>query len=43
MSVFVNTGVFFAHHDTDAERHDDAVDAFDVVLNGEYGHPYTND
>jgi predicted nucleic acid-binding protein len=29
MSVLVDTGVFFAHHDTDAERHDAAVDAVD--------------
>jgi len=43
MSVFVDTGVFFAHHDKDAARHDHAVDAFDAVLDGEYGQPYTND
>lgn len=43
MSVFVDTGVFFAHHDTDADRHDQAVDAFDELLDGEYGQPYTND
>jgi predicted nucleic acid-binding protein len=43
MSVFVDTGVFFAHHDTDAEHHDRAVDAFDELLDGEYGQPYTND
>ena len=43
MSVFVDTGVFFAHHDTDAARHDRAVDAFDALLDGEYGQPYTND
>lgn len=43
MSVFVDTGVFFAHHDTDAERHDQAVAAFDEVLDGTYGHPYTSD
>jgi predicted nucleic acid-binding protein len=43
MSVFVDTGVFFAHHDTDADRHEQAVTAFDELLNGEYGQPYTND
>ncbi|KTG08979.1 twitching motility protein PilT [Haloprofundus marisrubri] len=43
MSVFVDTGVFFAHHDTDADRHDQAVSAFDELLDGEYGQPYTND
>lgn len=43
MSVFVDTGVFYAHHDTDAHRHDDAVSAFDDVFEGAYGQPYTND
>jgi hypothetical protein len=43
MSVFVDTGVFFAHHDTDADRHADAVVAFDELLDGEYGQPYTSD
>ncbi|ELZ89008.1 PIN domain protein [Haloferax elongans ATCC BAA-1513] len=43
MSVFVDTGVFFAHHDTDADRHDQAVSAFDELFDGEFGQPYTND
>ncbi|SFK66872.1 hypothetical protein SAMN04487950_0493 [Halogranum rubrum] len=43
MSVFVDTGVFFAHHDSDADQHDQAVSAFDELLDGEYGQPYTND
>jgi len=43
MSVLVDTGVFFAHHDTDAERHEAAVDAVDELLDGAYGQPYTND
>jgi hypothetical protein len=43
MSVLVDTGVFYAHHDTDAERHDDAVGAFDDLFEGTYGQPYTND
>jgi hypothetical protein len=43
MSVFVDTGVFFAHHDTDADRHEDAVAAFDELLDGAYGQPYTSD
>lgn len=43
MSVFIDTGVFYAHHDTDAERHDKAVEAFDAVLDGTYGQPYTCD
>lgn len=40
MSVFVDTGVFYAHHDTDAERHEAAVEAFDRVLDGAYGQLY---
>jgi len=43
MSVLVDTGVFFAHHDTDAERHDDAVAAVEDLLDGAYGQPYTSD
>ena len=43
MSIFVDTGVFFAHHDTDADRHGQAVSAFDDLLDGAYGQPYTND
>jgi len=43
MSVFVDTGVFFAHHDTDAAQHDQALNAFNELLNGAYGQPYTND
>jgi hypothetical protein len=43
MSVFVDTGVFFAHHDVDANRHDQAVGAFDELLDGAYGQPYTSD
>ena len=43
MSLFVDTGVFYAHHDTDAERHDAAVAAFDELLDGTYGQPYTSE
>lgn len=43
MSVFVDAGVFYAHHDTDAERHGEAVAAFDGLLDGNYGQPYTSD
>ncbi|MFD1634400.1 type II toxin-antitoxin system VapC family toxin [Haloplanus ruber] len=43
MSVLVDTGVFYAHHDTDAERHEAAVGAFEELLDGTYGQPYTND
>jgi predicted nucleic acid-binding protein len=30
--VFVDTGVFYAHHDTDATRHDTAVEALSTVI-----------
>ena len=43
MSVFVDTGVFYAHHDTNAERHTKAVAVFDDILHGDYGQPYTSD
>lgn len=43
MSVFVDTGVFYAHHDRDADRHEEAVAAFDDLLDGAYGQPYTSD
>jgi len=41
MSVLVDTGVFYAHHDRDAERHEDAVAAMDALLDGEFGKPYS--
>lgn len=43
MSVFVDTGVFFAHHDTDAARHEDAIASFESLLDGAFGQPYTSD
>jgi Predicted nucleic acid-binding protein, contains PIN domain len=43
VSVFVDTGVFYAHHDADAARHADAAAAFDEVLGGVHGQPYTSD
>lgn len=43
MSIFVDTDVFYAHHDTDAPRHHDAVAAIDELLEGTYGKPYTSD
>lgn len=39
----MGTGVFVAHHDADATRHDEAVAAFDAILDGAYGQPYTTD
>lgn len=43
MSLFVDTGVFYAHHDRDASRHDSATNAFREVLSGAYGRAYTSD
>ncbi|WP_280535456.1 PIN domain-containing protein [Halopenitus sp. POP-27] len=44
MSVFVDTGVFYAHHDVDASRHDVATNALTEVLrSAEYGHVMTSD
>ena len=43
MSIFIDTGVFYAHHDADAERHEIAVDLIDAILDGRHGQPYTSD
>ncbi|AKH98015.1 type II toxin-antitoxin system VapC family toxin [Halanaeroarchaeum sulfurireducens] len=44
MSVFVDTGVLYAHHDTDASRHESAVSALEAIFRSqEYGRVYTSD
>jgi predicted nucleic acid-binding protein len=44
MSVFVDTGVFYAHHDVDASRHETGVAALNYVLQAaEYGRMMTSD
>ena len=43
MSIFIDTGVFYAHHDADADRHETAVDLIDAILDGRHGQPYTSD
>lgn len=43
MSVFVDTGVFYADHDENASRHAAADDALDAVYRGELGTPLTSD
>lgn len=43
MSVLVDTGVFYAHHDRDAARHDAAVDAMNALLDGTFGQPYATE
>jgi len=43
MSVFVDTGVFYADHDRGAPRHDVADAAMDALYRGEVGQPFTSD
>lgn len=43
MSVLVDTGVIFAHHDTSAPRHEAAVEVFDELLDGIHGQPFATD
>ena len=44
MSVLVDTGVFYAHHDRDASRHDVAARALSRVLtSASYGRTVTSD
>ena len=44
MSVFVDTGVFYAHHDTDASRHAVGAEALiEVLRSPEYGRVMTSD
>jgi predicted nucleic acid-binding protein len=43
MTVFVDSGVFYAHADRAANRHDTAQEALSEILRGEYGQPCTSD
>lgn len=43
MSLFIDTGVFYAQSDRDASRHSTANEAFRAVLSGEHGRLYTSD
>lgn len=43
MSILVDTGVLYAHHDRDAHRHDAAVTVMDELLDGTFGQPYVSD
>jgi len=43
MSLIVDTGVLYAHHDRDAEHHGAAKEAITAALKGEYGQPYVTD
>jgi len=43
MTVLIDTGVLYAEHDTDAARHEMAVDAIEAVYDGELGQPFISD
>lgn len=43
MSCFVDTGVFYAHHDGDSPRHDVASAAMEAVIDGHFGRLVTSD
>lgn len=43
MSVFVDTGLFYALQNTRAQSHDEARGALSAVYGGRYGRPYTSD
>ncbi|WP_245778587.1 type II toxin-antitoxin system VapC family toxin [Halomicrobium zhouii] len=43
MSIFVDTGVFYAHHDEDSPRHDPATAAMRAAISGEFGRLLTSD
>jgi len=43
MTVLVDTGVLYAEHDTDATRHEAAVEALEAVYDGDLGQPYISD
>jgi len=43
MTVFVDSGVFYAQADRAANRHETAQEALNTAFEGEYGQPYTSD
>ncbi|WP_324755930.1 type II toxin-antitoxin system VapC family toxin [Haloarcula montana] len=43
MTVFVDTGVFYAQQDEDTERHDAATRAMRAIAGGRFGRPVTSD
>lgn len=43
MSVVVDTGVHYAHHDSDTSRYEQAREVMDEVLDGRFGQPYVSD
>lgn len=43
MSAFIDTGVFYAHHDEDHDQHAVARATFDELLTGDAGQLYTSE
>ncbi|WP_435195720.1 type II toxin-antitoxin system VapC family toxin [Natronomonas sp. EA1] len=43
MTVLLDTGVLYAHHDRDATRYDAADAAMDALFDGEFGQPYVTE
>jgi len=43
VSVFVDTGVFYAQHDESSNRHDTAQQALEATATGRFGQPLTSD
>ena len=43
MSVFIDTGVFYAHQDESAPRHDVALETLSTVSAGSYGRLFTSE
>ncbi|MEF8808804.1 type II toxin-antitoxin system VapC family toxin [Natronomonas sp.] len=43
MSLFIDTGVFYAHQHERSSRHDIATEALRSILSGEFGALYTSD
>lgn len=43
MTILIDTGVFYADHDSDASRHQPASNALEAVYDGEFGQPFLSD
>lgn len=43
MTIFVDTGVFYADHDRSASRHEAAMRSLEAVYRGRFGQPITSD
>ena len=43
MSVFVDTGLYYALQNERAQRHDAAISALSIIQGGQYGRPFTSE